>query len=80
MSFTARGSGSLRAFAEEMAELRRLLLAHPRGNGQEIPKKATELFHGTATMHEHYILISELPNPSNLETSFLFSSFKIFLG
>lgn len=36
-------SGSLRAFAEEMAELRRLLLTHPRGNGQEIPKKATEL-------------------------------------
>lgn len=41
-----RGSGSLRAFAEEMAELRRLLLTHPRGNGQEIPKKATELLRG----------------------------------
>ena len=37
------GSGSLRAFAEEMAELRRLLLAHPRAQGQEIPKRATDL-------------------------------------
>lgn len=36
-------SGSLRAFAEEMAELRRLLLTHPRGNGHDIPKRATEL-------------------------------------
>lgn len=36
-------SGSLRAFAEEMAELRRLLLAHPRAQGQEIPKRATDL-------------------------------------
>ncbi|CAJ1403351.1 unnamed protein product [Effrenium voratum] len=36
-------SGSLRAFAEEMAELRRLLLAHPKAQGKEIPKRATEL-------------------------------------